>query len=582
MTNLPVWNLNDFYSDIKSPKIKNDLDSINKLSTSFNKKFKNKLNLLNKSSLENSIEEYEKIQEKIQFIHSFSFLTYCTHQIVTEKAKFFQDIEEKLNKLQINLIFFSIEISNLSNEKLNYLANTKYGSWVNNLVKNKKYQKTESVEKILMQKSITSTSSWIKFFDQFMARLKFNFDGKQLNESEILDLMSSSNSSTRKKSALSFGRTLKENSFYLGSIMNNISKDLDIDKDIRGFKFSESSRHVSNQIDKADVDSLVNTVKINYKLTSHKYYKYKAKFFKTKKLNFWDRNAPYPKTVEKKISWKEARDIVLNSYYDFDPQAGDIAKMFFDKNWIHAPVIKGKMSGAFSHPTVPSCHPYILLNFQGKTRDVMTLAHELGHGIHQYLANKNGLLISDTPLTLAETASVFGEMLTFKFLLKSATSKTDKIFMLRSKIEDMLNTVVRQISFFDFEREIHNLRINGEISVKEIGKIWLKSQKESLGNYVRLDNDYEYFWSYIPHFIHSPFYVYAYAFGDCLVNTLYSRYEEKFPNFNKKYFKLLQSGGSIHYKDSLKDFDLDPSRKDFWELGIKIIKNFIDELEKLS
>ena len=582
MTNLPVWNLNDFYSDIKSPKIKNDLDRINKLSTSFNKKFKNKLNSLSKSSLENSIKEYERIQEKIQFIHSFSFLTYCTHQIVTEKAKFFQDIEEKLNKLQINLIFYSIEISNLSNKKLDYLSNTKYGSWVNNLVKNKKYQKSESVEKILMQKSITSTSSWIKFFDQFMARLKFNFNGKQLNESEILDLMSSSNSSTRKKSALSFGKTLKENSFYLGSIINNISKDLDIDKDIRGFKFSESSRHVSNQIDKADVDSLVNTVKINYKLTSHKYYKYKAKFFKTKKLNFWDRNAPYPKTVEKKISWKEARDIVLNSYYDFDPQAGDIAKMFFDKKWIHAQVIKGKMSGAFSHPTVPSCHPYILLNFQGKTRDVMTLAHELGHGIHQYLANKNGLLISDTPLTLAETASVFGEMLTFKFLLKSASSKTDKIFMLRSKIEDMLNTVVRQISFFDFERQVHNLRINGEISVEEIGKIWIKSQKESLGKYVRLDNDYEYFWSYIPHFIHSPFYVYAYAFGDCLVNTLYSRYEGKFPNFNKKYFKLLQSGGSKHYKDSLKDFDLDPSRKDFWELGINIIKKFIDELEKLS
>ncbi len=582
MTNLPVWDLKDFYSDIKSRKIKSDIDSISKYSSSFNKKFKNKLDSLNESSLESSIREYEKIQEKIQFIHSFSFLTYCTHQIDTEKAKFFQDIEEKLNRLQINLIFFTLEISNLPNEKLVFLAKTKYGSWVNNLVKNKKYQKSEPVEKILMQKSITSSSSWIKFFDQFMARLKFNLNGKQLSESEILDLMSSSNKSIRKKSALSFGTVLKENSFYFGSIMNNISKDLDIDKDIRGFKFSESSRHVSNQIDKADVDSLVKTVKMNYKFTSHKYYKYKSKFFKTKKLNFWDRNAPYPKTIEKKISWKDAKDIVLDSYYDFDTQAGDIAKMFFDKKWIHASVLKGKMSGAFSHPTVPSCHPYILLNFQGKIRDVMTLAHELGHGIHQYLANKNGLLISDTPLTLAETASVFGEMLTFKFLLKSSSSKSEKIFLLRSKIEDMLNTVVRQVSFFDFEREIHSLRVNGEISVKEICKIWIKSQKKSLGSYVNLDNDYEYFWSYIPHFIHSPFYVYAYAFGDCLVNTLYTRYEEKFPSFNKKYIKLLQSGGSVHYKDSLKEFNLDPSRKDFWELGIKIIKNFIDELEKLS
>ena len=582
MTNLPVWNLKDFYTDIKSRKIREDLDKIDKQSKLFNKKFKNKLKSLNDLFLESSIKEYEKIEEKIQFIHSFSFLTYCTHQIDSEKTKFFQDIEEKLNRFQINLIFFTLEICNLSKEKLDYLGKTKYKSWVNNLVKNKKYQKSESVEKILMQKSITSSSSWIKFFDQFMARLKFKFNGKKLNESEILDLMSSSNSSIRKKSALSFGETLKENSFYFSSIMNNISKDLDINKDIRGFKFSESSRHVSNQIDKSDVDSLVNTVKSNYKLTSHKYYKYKSKFFKTKKLNFWDRNAPYPKTIERKISWMEAKDIVLSSYYDFDKQAGDIAKMFFDKKWIHASLIKGKMSGAFSHPTVPSCHPYILLNFQGKIRDVMTLAHELGHGIHQYLANKNGLLVSDTPLTLAETASVFGEMLTFKFLLKSANKKSDKIFLLRSKVEDMLNTVVRQVSFFDFERRIHSLRVEGEISVKDISKIWIKSQKESLGNHVNLDNDYEYFWSYIPHFIHSPFYVYAYAFGDCLVNTLYSRYENKFPNFNKKYIKLLQSGGSLHYKDSLKEFDLNPSRKDFWELGIKIIKNFIDELEKLS
>jgi len=582
MTNLPVWNLKDFYTNIKSTKINDDLYLVDKQSKLFNKKFKNKLSSLNKRSLENSIIEYENIAEKIQFIHSFSFLTYCTDQIDAEKTKFFQDIEEKLNKFQINLIFFTLEISNLSDEKLSNLGKTKFGSWVNNLVKNKKYQKSEPVEKILMQKSITSSSSWVKFFDQFMARLKFNFDGKQLSESEILDLMSSSNSSIRKKSALSFGTTLKENSFYFGSIMNNISKDLDIDKDIRGFKFAESSRHVSNQIDKADVDTLINTVKKNYKLTSHRYYKYKSKFFKTEKLNFWDRNAPYPKLIEKKISWNEAKDIVLNSYYDFDTQAGDIAKMFFEKKWIHASVLKGKMSGAFSHPTVPSCHPYILLNFQGKIRDVMTLAHELGHGIHQYLANKNGLLISDTPLTLAETASVFGEMLTFKFLLKSASKKSEKIFLLRSKVEDMLNTVVRQVSFFDFERRIHSLRVDGEISVEEISKIWIKSQKESLGNYVKLDNDYAYFWSYIPHFIHSPFYVYAYAFGDCLVNTLYSRYESKFPKFNEKYIKLLESGGSLHYKDSLKKFDLNPSRKDFWELGIKIMKNFIDELEKLS
>ena len=518
----------------------------------------------------------------MQFISSFAFLSYCTDQINSKKTKFFQDIQEKLNRIQINLVFYCLELSNLQATKLKNLFGSKYSSWIKNLVKNKKYQKSESIEKILMQKSVTSGNSWIKFFDQFMARLKFKFNGKFVSESEILDLISSSNSLTRKKAAQSFGITLRNNSFYFSSIINNISKDLDIDKDIRGFDYSESSRHISNQIDKLDVDSLVKSVKQNYKFTSHRYYKYKCKYFKTKKLNFWDRNAPYPKTKERKISWDEAREIVLNAYTEFDKKAGDIAKVFFSKNWIHAAPTKGKMSGAFSHPTVPSCHPYILVNFQGKIRDVMTLAHELGHGIHQFLANQKGLLVSETPLTLAETASVFGEMLTFQFLLKSAKNKTEKIFLLRSKIEDMLNTVVRQISFFEFERNIHRLRMKGEISTEEISKIWIKTQKESLGSYINLSGDYKYFWAYIPHFIHSPFYVYAYAFGDCLVNTLYTRYEQNFPNFNRKYFKLLENGGSKHYKETLKDFDLNPSRNDFWELGINIIKNLMDELEKLS
>lgn len=582
MTKLPTWNLKDFYPNFKSKKILLDLKKIELKSKSFCKKYKNNLKTLPKEKLINSIKEFEAIEEKIQFIQSYAFLVYCTDQTNSNKTKFFQNIEEKINFIQLNLVFFSIEISSLLTPNLNYIRKTKYKSWIDNLVKNKKFLKPESVEKVLIQKSITSNNAWIKFFDQFMARLKFNLDSKVLNESEILDLMSSTDKNSRKKAALSFGKTLKENSFYFCSIMNNISKDLDIEKNIRGYEFSESSRHMSNQIDKEDVDSLVKTVKLNYKNISHRYYRYKSEHFKTNKLNFWDRNAPYPNSVESKISWNEAKHIVLDSYYDFDEIAGKIAQKFFDNSWIHAETTKGKMSGAFSHPAVPSCHPYILLNFHGKLRDVMTLAHELGHGIHQYLANKNGLLISETPLTLAETASVFGEMLTFKFMLKSAKNKSEKVSLLRSKIEDMLNTVVRQISFFDFERKIHKLRSEGELTVDEISKVWINSQKESLGNHVNLSDDYKYFWAYIPHFIHSPFYVYAYAFGDCLVNTLYSRYEQNLNNFNRKYFALLESGGSKHYKESLKEFDLNPSKNDFWQLGIKIIKNLIDDLENLS
>jgi oligoendopeptidase F len=326
----------------------------------------------------------------------------------------------------------------------------------------------------------------------------------------------------------------------------------------------------------------VKTATSNFSEICHRYYKYKSTFFKGRKLNFWDRNAPYPKSKEFKISWDEAKEIVLNSYYSFDKRFGDIVKLFFEKSWIHARISNGKTSGAFSHPTVPSCHPCILVNFQGRIRDVMTLAHELGHGVHQYLANKNGLLLADTPLTLAETASVFGEMLVFKSLLKNSKNKNEKIYLLRSKIEDMLNTVFRQIAFFKFERDIHKKRIEGELSEEEMCSIWMKIQKESLGDNVDLGGDYKYFWAYIPHFIHSPFYVYAYAFGDCLVNSLYSKYEDGEKSFNNKYFNLLQSGGSKHYQRHLKKFNLNPKDKDFWQLGMNLIKNFMDELEQLS
>ena len=433
-----------------------------------------------------------------------------------------------------------------------------------------------------MEKSLTSSSAWIKFFDQNMTRLKFPYKNKILNETEILNLFSSPKESVRKEAAQSFGNTLKKNIFYFTFIMNNISKDLDIDKNLRGFKYAESSRHLSNQIDKEDVDSLVKTVQANYKSISHRYYRYKAKKFGKKKLNYWDRNAPYPRSENFEVSWKQAKDIVLNSYYEFDQRVGDIANLFFEKSWIHAKPQEGKTSGAFSHPTVPSCHPYILVNFQGKIRDVMTLAHELGHGVHQYLSNKQGLFLADTPLTLAETAGVFGEMLTFKSLLNNSKSKSEKIYLLRSKIEDMLNTVFRQVSFFLFERELHDMRAKGELSDEDLSKLWMKSQKESLGESITLSNDYSYFWAYIPHFIHSPFYVYAYAFGDCLVNSLYSKYESSQKGFNEKYLNLLKSGGSQNYQILLKGFDLNPKNKNFWQMGMNLIKNLIDDLEKIS
>ena len=578
----PQWNLKEFYDSYKSEKIETDIEKIRSSTINFNKKYKNTLKNLSNKKIIQSIKEFEKIEERIGKLKSYIYLIYCTNQLDTEIVAFYQKVNEQLTNIDSNLLFFCLELNSLSEKKINVLEGNRFFVWLKNLRKFKNYQKKEEIEKILLDKNLTSSNSWIRLFDQTMAGIKFSFKNKNLNESEILNLLSSSNSSTRKLAAKSFSSGLKSNINIFSIITNTLSKDLDIDRKIRGFRFSESFRHLNNQVEKKDVDCLTETVIENYKTLSHRYYRYKAKKFKVSKLEYWDRNAPYPNQKEIKINWNEAKKIVLEAYSRFDIRVSDIANEFFEKSWIDAKVVKGKTSGAFSHPTVPSSHPFILLNFQNKLRDVMTLAHELGHGVHQYLANKQGYLLSDTPLTIAETASVFGEMLTFQSILKNCKTETDKKNILRSKIEDMLNTVVRQISFFTFERLLHEQRISGELTVDQINNIWMETQSKSLGKAIKLNDDYKYLWSYIPHFIHSPFYVYAYAFGDCLVNSLYAKYEQGYKDFNNKYINLLKSGGSKNYKVLLRDFNLDPEKKEFWQDGLNIIKNMIDELEQLG
>ena len=578
----PQWNLKEFYDSYKSEKINIDIEKIRSSTLKFNKKYKNTLKNLSNKKIIQSIKEFEKIEERIGKLKSYIYLIYCTNQLDTEIVAFYQKVNEQLTNIDSNLLFFCLELNSLSEKKINVLEGNRFFVWLKNLRKFKNYQKKEEIEKILLDKNLTSSNSWIRLFDQTMAGIKFSFKNKNLNESEILNLLSSSNSSTRKLAAKSFSSGLKSNINIFSIITNTLSKDLDIDREIRGFKFSESFRHLNNQVEKKDVDCLTETVIENYKTLSHRYYRYKAKKFNVSKLEYWDRNAPYPNQKEIKINWNEAKKIVLEAYSRFDTRVSDIANEFFEKSWIDAKVVKGKTSGAFSHPTVPSSHPFILLNFQNKLRDVMTLAHELGHGVHQYLANKQGYLLSDTPLTIAETASVFGEMLTFQSILRNCKTETDKKNILRSKIEDMLNTVVRQISFFTFERLLHEQRISGELTVDQINNIWMETQSKSLGKAIKLNDDYKYLWSYIPHFIHSPFYVYAYAFGDCLVNSLYAKYEQGYKDFNNKYINLLKSGGSKNYKVLLRDFNLDPEKKEFWQDGLNIIKNMIDELEQLG
>ena len=582
---LPVWNLGDLYSSINSRKILKDLKLIEKLSKSFSKKYEGKVIKLSAIKLLKAIEEIEKIDEIMDKILSYAHLL-VSENIENEKNKiFFQQMQEKITKFSSMLIFFTLELNQISDKKIKIFFKEKklikYKNWIINRRSFKPYQLDKKLEKLLQDKSLTSSSAWIRLFDDTIAALRFPFKNKLLSSAEILNFLSDNKSSTRKAAAKSVGNTLGKNINLFATITNTLAKDKSINDEWRKLPNPVSARNLSNVVEDKVVDALSNTVSDSYKKLSHRYYAIKAKWFGLKKLKYWDRNAPLPFQSKKQYTWDSAREIVTKAYTDFNPSIGKIVEIFFEKSWIHAPVMTGKSPGAFSASTVPSVHPYILLNFQGKSRDVATLAHELGHGVHQYLsANKQGHFNSSTPLTLAETASVFGEMLTFKSLLKNEKNLKEKKALLANKVEDMLNTVVRQIAFYQFEKEVHLQRKKSELSTEEICSIWIQVQKESLGPSIEFEEEYKYYWSYIPHFIHSPFYVYAYAFGDCLVNSLYGVYEEGLSNFDKKYITLLESGGSKDYKNLLKPFHLNPSNADFWKKGIKVIENFIDDLEK--
>ena len=582
---LPVWNLGDLYSSINSRKILKDLNLIEKLSKSFSKKYEGKVIKLSAIKLLKAIEEIEKIDEIMDKILSYAHLL-VSENIENEKNKiFFQQMQEKITKFSSMLIFFTLELNQISDKKIKIFFKEKklikYKNWIINRRSFKPYQLDKKLEKLLQDKSLTSSSAWIRLFDDTIAALRFPFKNKLLSSAEILNFLSDNKSSTRKAAAKSVGKTLGKNINLFAMITNTLAKDKSINDEWRKLPNPVSARNLSNVVEDKVVDALSNTVSDSYKKLSHRYYAIKAKWFGLSKLKYWDRNAPLPFQSKKQYTWDSAREIVTKAYTDFNPSIGKIVEIFFEKSWIHAPVMTGKSPGAFSASTVPSVHPYILLNFQGKSRDVATLAHELGHGVHQYLsANKQGHFNSSTPLTLAETASVFGEMLTFKSLLKNEKNLKEKKALLANKVEDMLNTVVRQIAFYQFEKEVHLQRKKSELSTEKICSIWIQVQKESLGPSIEFEEEYKYYWSYIPHFIHSPFYVYAYAFGDCLVNSLYGVYEEGLSNFDKKYITLLESGGSKDYKNLLKPFRLNPANSNFWKKGIKVIENFIDDLEK--
>jgi oligoendopeptidase F len=457
----------------------------------------------------------------------------------------------------------------------------RYASWLRDVRAMRPHQLADEIEKLLYEKQVAGRAAWVRLFDETMAGLRFPYRGRELSSTEILNLLSAHDGEVRKAAAKSTGKVLGDNIRLFSLITNTLAKDKEIEDRWRNFARPVSSRNLSNYVEDEVVDALVEAVKGSYPRLSHRYYALKARWFGVKQLDYWDRNAPPPDEDDRIVPWNEARDTVLNAYGAFSDELAGLGRKFFDNAWIDAPVRPGKASGAFAHPTVPSAHPYLLLNYQGKTRDVMTLAHELGHGVHQVLAGPQGQLMADTPLTLAETASVFGEMLTFQAMLDATTDEKSRRAMLASKVEDMINTAVRQVAFYEFERKVHDARREGELSAEKLSEIWFDVQGESLGPAIRFEEEYGHFWAYIPHFIHSPFYVYAYAFGDCLVNSLYSLYEDSGPDFVDKYFDMLKAGGTLRHKELLAPFGLDATDPHFWLRGLGLVESFIDELEEL-
>ena len=584
---LPNWNLNDLYRGPKSPKLKADIAWALRQSKKFRKAFEGRLKGLDGGSLARAISRYEKITERLGRVMSYGHLLHATNISDPEISAFFQTLQEKVTDISTEILFFTLELNRLSETVLKkQLKNPKaarYAPWIRDCRVFRRHQLSDEAEKLLHEKSLTSHNAWIRLFGETMADLRFRVEGgkkpKQMTLADTLNLLSDKKAQVRKQGAKALSRGLAKNIRVLSLITNTLAKDKEIEDRWRRYPHPASYRNLSNQVEDEVVYALVGAVKDSYPRLSHRYYRLKAKWFGVRKLNTWDRNAPLPEDSNRHYSWDEARQIVLSAYGDFAPEMSEIAGRFFDHGWIDAPPRPGKDSGAFSHPTVPSVHPYVMLNYHGKARDVMTLAHELGHGVHQVLAAPQGALMSDTPLTLAETASVFGEMLTFQAMLKAEKNARRRRILLAGKVEDMMNTVIRQIAFHQFEERVHAERPKGELSAQRLGDIWMEVQRQSLGPAFRFDDDYRNFWAYIPHFLHAPFYVYAYAFGDCLVNSLYDVFKDGHPGFQGKYFNMLKAGGTLRHKELLAPFGLDASDPDFWQRGLGVISGFIDELE---
>lgn len=586
---LPEWDLSDLYPAPDAPEITRDLDWLEKACADFAATYEGRLATLDAPAMLECVRAYERIEMKAGRIMSYAGLRYYQNTTDAARAKFLSDCQDRITRYTTPLVFFSLEFNRIDDTTYDALFAAdpelaRYRPVFDRMRAMKPHQLSDELERFLHDMSSVGASAWNKLFDETMAGLEFEVEGETapLNLESTLNLLTDPDRKRREAAAralaLVFGRNIK----LFSRIHNTLAKEKEIEDRWRKMPTPQHARHLANHVEPEVVQALRDAVVAAYPRLSHRYYRLKARWMGLDKLQIWDRNAPLPIEQPRTIGWDEARETVMSAYADFSPELAEIARPFFERGWIDAGVKPGKAPGAFAHPTVTDAHPYILLNYLGKPRDVMTLAHELGHGVHQVLAAGQGELLSHTPLTLAETASVFGEMLTFRKLLSQAATPQERKVLLAGKVEDMINTVVRQIAFYDFETKLHYARRDGELTPDDINALWMSVQAESLGDAFEFMPGYETFWSYVPHFVHSPFYVYAYAFGDGLVNALYAAYEEGLPDFQSRYLDMLRAGGSKHHRELLAPFGLDASDPAFWDKGLSMIARMIDELEAME
>lgn len=584
---LPEWNLSDLYPAPDAPELTRDMEWLGTACAGFAADYEGNLATLNADAMLAAIQKYEEIDVIAGRIMSYAGLRYYQITTDSDRAKFMSDCQDQLTTATTPLVFYSLEFNRLDEDHLsNLLAQNsdlaRYKPVLDRMRAMKPYQLSDELEKFLHDQSTVGASAWNKLFDETLAGLTFDVDGEELSIEGTLNLLTDQNRASREAASHELARVFEENIKIFSRVHNTLAKDKEIEDRWRGFPNPQTGRHLANHVEPEVVEALRDAVVAAYPRLSHRYYRLKARWLGLDQMETWDRNAPLPMESDRIVSWAEAETTVMEAYASFDPRLAELAKPFFTDGWIDAEVKPGKAPGAFAHPTVTTVHPYVMLNYLGKPRDVMTLAHELGHGVHQVLAAEQGELLSSTPLTLAETASVFGEMLTFRKLLDGAKDANERKVLLASKVEDMINTVVRQIAFYDFECKLHAARREGELTPDDINALWMSVQAESLGDAFTFFEGYETYWAYIPHFVHSPFYVYAYAFGDGLVNALYAVYQEGDADFQEKYFDMLRAGGSKHHKELLAPFGLDASDPAFWDKGLSMIESMIDELEAME